>query len=168
VKSSWLGRIFLQPIRDGMNVLGIKLRDGGFNFLHRAHDDQFISVVERRQNGLRFSSAIPKPVLHFREVKAPAVCAPVVVFESLLEIQLRLGVSAADAGICHQPDRVLQISFAQNGQSIGQPVKQIGPIRFAQRNDDSSVMSRESQWNSMEEVFVRHDRDCVLVLSVSK
>jgi hypothetical protein len=79
-----------------------------------------------------------------------------------------LGAAAADARIGYQPNGVVQVLFAKQGQCLRQSPEQLGSIWPAQRNDDSPAVPLESQWNRVKEIFVGGDKNGLLLLCVSK
>lgn len=79
-----------------------------------------------------------------------------------------MDTAAADARLSHQPNGVVQVPFAEQGQRIRQSPEQIGTIWSAQRNDDRPAVPLERQWNRVIEILVGGDKNGLLLLGVSK
>jgi hypothetical protein len=77
-------------------------------------------------------------------------------------------VTAADARVRHQPDRILQTSFAKQRQGIGQTTQQIRAIRFAQGDNNRPAVTCEGERNCVEKILVRRDEDCAVRLRVGE
>lgn len=77
-------------------------------------------------------------------------------------------LAAVDAGVGDEPHGVIQFSFAERGQRVGQPAQQFVTIRPAQGNDNRAVMPGKGQRDGVEKILVRGDKNGAFPLGVGK
>jgi hypothetical protein len=76
--------------------------------------------------------------------------------------------AAVNTRVGHEPNRILQFSFAKRGQRIRQTAQQFIAVRSAKCNDNCAVMFGKGQRNGVEKILVRADENGALLLGVGK